>query len=122
MYNIDIHCVLHKTCRGAEKEWVDKDGKTPLLMATDYGQTKAVIKLLDKGAVLEATDYKDRNVVQFIVNHSYVKMLKVKIVMIGVKHCIYVGCNYFAMQSVLYIYIYIYIYIYTSITYFYASF
>ena len=59
-------------------------------MATDYGKTEAVIKLLENEADVEATDYNDRNVVHSIVNHGYVNMLKVKIVTIDAKGCTYV--------------------------------
>ena len=90
MYHINIHCILHGSFRGAGKEWLEKNGRTPLLMATDYGRTEAVIKLLDNQADVEATDYNDRNVVHSIVNHGYVNMLKVKIVMIEAKDCMYV--------------------------------
>ena len=59
-------------------------------MATDYGKTEAVIKLLENKADVEATDDNGRNLVHYIVNRGYVNMLKVKIVTIDAKHCTYI--------------------------------
>ena len=64
--------------RGADKEWEDDNGRTPLLTAAAYGKTEAVIKLLENEADVEAVDNNDRNVVHFIVSKGHANMLKVR--------------------------------------------
>ena len=80
------------TCnfRGADKEWIDEKGRTPLLIATENGKAEAVIELLENGADVEEVDYEGKNVVHFIVIHGYVNMLKVRIIMMGAKHCTFI--------------------------------
>ena len=51
---------------------------TPLLMAAENGSTEAVVKLLKNGALVEAVDYNNNNIVHFIVNQGNINMLKVR--------------------------------------------
>ena len=76
--SINGQCILCAYFRGADKEWEDDNGRTPLLTAAAYGKTEAVIKLLEKGADVEAIDNNERNVVHFIVSKGHVNMLKVR--------------------------------------------
>ena len=64
--------------RGADKEFEDYNGRTPLLMAAAYGKIEAVIKLLENGAGVEAVDNNNENVVHFIVKQGHVNMLTVR--------------------------------------------
>lgn len=61
----------------AEMEWVDYNERTPLLTAAAAGQADAVIKLIELGADIEATDSENNNIVHFIVEKGRVDMLKV---------------------------------------------
>ena len=64
-------------CRGADKEWEDCNGRTPLLTAAAHGKTEAVVKLLESGANVEEVDNNNKNIVHYIVNQGHVSMLRV---------------------------------------------
>ena len=68
---------MHVYYSGADIEWEDYSGRTPLLMAATFGKAEAVVKLLERGADVEAVDCNNNNVVHCIVNQGHVNMLKV---------------------------------------------
>ena len=63
--------------RGADKDALDEDSSSPLLLAAIWGRCNAIVALLEGGVQVSTTDNEGRSAVYWAAQNGHVEVLNV---------------------------------------------